>query len=74
MRDNANGLGFKLSMKRLARMGLMDGSHSCTMNLYIILSLKEEIGIFQKNSNNVVICHIDREVMFCSCVSCRNFL
>ena len=43
------------------------------MELFIILTLEEEIGILRQNSSNVVMCRIDMEVLFCCCVSCCNF-
>ena len=43
------------------------------MDLFIILTLEEENGIFRQNSSNVVMCCKDVGVLFCSCLSCCNF-
>ena len=33
------------SMNRLAMMGLMGGSHSCSLDLFLILTLEEEVCV-----------------------------
>ena len=48
-------------------------THSCTIDLYIILTMEEEIGILRHNSNNVVMCCMGIEDLLCSWKSCYNF-
>ena len=40
--------GLNSSMNRLAMRGLMGGTHGCTMNLFIILTLEEEVAVFEE--------------------------
>ena len=43
----AHGLGFKLLLEQVSYNGTDGETDSCTMDLFIILTLEEEMGIFQ---------------------------
>ena len=45
--DSADGPGFKLFCEQVVDTGTNRGTHGCTMDLFIILTLEEEISIFQ---------------------------
>ena len=60
------------AMNSLATMELMRNP-GCAMDLIIILTLEEEVGIFSQNSSNAVMCHMDKEVLLCNCGSCCSF-
>ena len=53
---SADGLGFKLLHKHIGYNGTDVGTHGCNMDLFIILTLEEQIGIFRQNSSDVVMC------------------
>ena len=44
---SADGCGFKLFCKQASYNGTYREIHGCTMDLFIILTLEEEVGIFQ---------------------------
>ena len=70
--DSADGLGFKLFDEQVGNNGADRGTHGCSIDVFIILTLEGEKGIFRQNSSNVVMCCMDMEVLFCSCVPCCN--
>ena len=45
MRAGGKGLYFKLFHKDVCYEGADGGSHSCTLDLFIILTLEEEVGV-----------------------------
>ena len=59
----------------LTKIILTDGgTHGCTMDLFIIITLKEKTGIFKEKlqqCNNVL---MDMEVLLCSSGSCCSLL
>ena len=47
-RGSADGLGFKLFHEQVGYNGTGGGTHGCTMDLFIIVTLQEEIGILDR--------------------------
>ena len=70
---SADFLGFKLFCEQVSYNGADRGTHGCTMDLFIILSLEEEIVIFKTELQQCGLYCIYVEVLFCSCVSCCSF-
>ena len=73
MGGSVEGHSFKLFHEQFGYNGTDGGTHGFIMDLFIILTLEEEIGIFRQNSSNVVMCCIDMEAVFSSCISCCSF-
>ena len=67
-----DGPGFKLFNEQVDYNQTNGGTHGCTMDLFIILTLEEELGIFRQNSSNAVICCVDMKILPHSCESCCN--
>ena len=53
MWGTAKALDLKLFHEQVADEGDDGGTHGCTMNLFIILTLEEEISILRQNSSNM---------------------
>ena len=45
MGEGGKGLYFKLFHKGVCYEGADGGTHSCTLDLFIILTLEEEVGV-----------------------------
>ena len=45
MGEGRKGLHFKLFHKDVCYEGADEGSHSCTLDMFIILTLEEEVGV-----------------------------
>ena len=58
VRGTAKGFNPKLFHEQVDYEWTDGGTHGCTMDLFIILTLVEEVSIFGKNSNRVTICWI----------------
>ena len=72
MDGSVDGLGFRLFCEQVGHSDNNGGSYGLPMHLFITLALEEEIGVLRWNSNSVVMCCIDMDVLICSCVSCPN--
>ena len=72
--DIADGLGFELFHIQVGNEGANGGSHGCTMDLFKILTLEEEVGILSQNSSKVFICGIDTDILLGSRESCSSIL
>ena len=47
MGEGGEGLYFKLFHKNVSHEGANGGTHSCTLDLFIILTLEDEVGVGQ---------------------------
>ena len=47
MEGRLEGFGFKLFYKQVGYEGADWGTHGCTMDLFIVLTLEEEVGVFE---------------------------
>ena len=72
-RANADVLGFKLFHKQDTYNRTDGGTHGHAMNLFIILTIEENMGIFKQDFSSMVMCCMDMEVLLCSCGPCCNF-
>ena len=52
----AKGLDLELFHEQVANEGANGGIHGSTMDLFIILTLEEEISVLRQNSRGVTIC------------------
>ena len=64
------GFYLKLFHKDVSYEGADGGSHSCTLDLFIILTLEEEVSLLRQNSSKDVIWGMDMLVLCGSVVSC----
>ena len=51
----ANGFGFKLFYEHVCYNGTKGGTHGWALEQFIILTLEQEVGIFNQNSSRVMI-------------------
>ena len=70
---SAKGLDLKLFHEQVGDEGADGGTHGCTMNLFIILTLEEEVSVFKQNSSNMTICWMDMLILWGNVGSCCNF-
>ena len=62
------------SRNMLAMGGQMRGTHGCAVDLFKLLLLKEEVGIFQAKLQYIIICGMNMEVLWEGRGSCRSLL
>ena len=70
---SAKGVDLKLFHEQVNNEGAIGRTHGCTMYLFIILTLEEEISVLGQNSSNLIICWIDMLVLWGSVGSCDSF-
>ena len=73
MRAGAKGFHLKLFHKQVCYERAEGGTHSSTLDLFLILTLKEEEVLVRQNSGRVVICCIDMLVL-CGIVGSCTFI
>ena len=47
MEGRLDGFGFKLLNEQVGYEGADGGTHGCTMDLFIVLTLEEEVDVFE---------------------------
>ena len=70
----AKGFYLKLFHEQISYERTNGGSISCTLDLFIILTLEEEVSVGEAELSKVVICYMDMLVLCSSVVSCCNFV
>ena len=66
------GLNLKLFHEEVCDEGADRGIHGCTINLFIILTLEEEVCVFETNSKRLTIWGMDMLVFGDNRGSCHN--
>ena len=62
MWGSAKGLDLKLFHEQVGNEGDDGGTHGCTMNLFVILTLEEEVHVFKaelQQHDNLLDGHVD---------------
>ena len=62
---SAKGFDFKLLHEKVGNEGADGGTHGCTMNLFIVLTLEEEVGVFSnlKQSSTTIFGVLDNSAI-----------
>ena len=69
----AKGLNLELFHEQVGNKGPNRGIHSSTMDLFIIISLEEEVCAFEAKSRGVTVCVMDMLDLCVRSGSCCNF-
>ena len=71
---SSKGLDLKLFHEQIGNEGADGGTHGCTMNLFIILTLEEEVSVLRQKSSNMTICWMDMLVLWGNVGCCSKIL
>ena len=70
----AKGLDFEPFHEQAGNEGAEGGTHGSTMDMFIILTLEEDVCLLRENSRMVIICGMDMLVLCERSGSCCNFV
>ena len=73
MMAGSKGYDLKLFHEKVSYEGTNGGTHSSTLDLFIKLTLEEEICVLRQNSRRVTICWMDMLDLCGRVRSCANF-